>query len=166
LQHWIEMSATCLLLSLMISLAVFVFSPKPADTSDRCATSDQCHSKSIKTEHEHADKQHSPRSNQVDVQPSRKRGGNRAASPVPALTKKHPDSSLLLPGGTFEARTPIQVTFSLSFLLCTVATLHSSDMSSSTSTADLPSSTPDFRSSFGGKSPMKSCATAASVLSM
>ena len=116
------MSATCFLLSVMISLAVFVFSPKPADTSDRCATSDQCHSKSIKTEHEHADKQHAPRSNQVDVQPSRKRGGNRAASPVPALTKKHPDSSLLFPGGTFEARSPIQVTFSLSFLLCTVAT--------------------------------------------
>jgi hypothetical protein len=83
LQHWLDMSTTCFVLSVMISLAVFVFSPKPNQTSIRCATSDQC--KTIKPEQDPAGEQLSPRKKKVGVQPRKTRGGNRAASSAPEL---------------------------------------------------------------------------------
>lgn len=98
---------TCFVLSIIISLAVFVFSPKPTDTSDRCATSDQRNA--VTSQPKPAGKQLSPRRNQVGLQANKKRGGNRASSPAPELQQKHPNSALLFPGGAFEARSPFQV---------------------------------------------------------
>jgi hypothetical protein len=106
------MSITCFVLSVAISFAVFVFSPKPFDTSDRCATSDQF--STMSTEHGSAVEQLSPRRKHVSVQPSKRRGGNRAASPAPELKQNlGADAACLLPGGTFEARSQVQVTFPL-----------------------------------------------------
>lgn len=100
-QHWVEMSATCLALSVTISFAVWMMSPTPADTSDRCATSDQ---KAAKHERVPAGKQLPSRSKDV-AKPSSKQAAVRAASPAP---EKPSRPGAPLPGAAFNARSRLQ----------------------------------------------------------
>jgi hypothetical protein len=113
LQHWIELGAACLVLSVFISLAFFIMSAKPNDVSDRCATSDQ--SIPMKKELEIAGLSSKPSGSPLNKKHGRT---SRAASPAPALKTKPtpPHSALLFPGGAFEARSPFQVSPLLSQL--------------------------------------------------
>ena len=92
------MSATCLALSVTISFAVWIMSPTPADTSDRCATSDQ---KAIKIS---AGKQLPSRSKEVG-KPSSKQAAVRAASPAP---EKPSGPGAPLPAAAFNSRSRMQ----------------------------------------------------------
>ena len=135
------MSATCFVLSVIISLAVFILSPKPTDVGERCATSDQA--KPIKEEQEFSAGV-MPSTAGV-VHSSKKSGGSpRAASPARTLKPKLKQPDLPL-GGTFEARSLLQVS--------SIPYLHNLnqhiDAPSSTFTAASQSSTQDFHSLFG-----------------
>jgi hypothetical protein len=135
------MSATCFVLSVIISLAVFMLSPNPTDVGERCATSDQ--PKPIKEEQEFSAGEMPITAGAVHS--SKKSGGSpRAASPARALKPKLKQPDLPL-GGTFEARSPLQV----SSIPCFYKMNQRIDVPSSTFTAASQSSTQDFHSPFG-----------------
>ena len=102
------MSVTCLALSLMISVAVSTLNPKPIDTSDRCATSDQ--PAIAKREKEPVRKQLSSRNSNGGIQ-SRALSPDPVLQPPPLNQQQHSASArvLLFPGGNFEARSTFQV---------------------------------------------------------
>jgi hypothetical protein len=149
MQRWMQLGATCFALSATISLAVYILSPKPTDTGDRCLTSDQL--KPIKTEQEAA-----------QVKPSgltlgKKHADTRkAVSPAPALNREQKQAD------SFDARSKLQVSSRPYFRIINIQL----DTSNSTSTVATQNSIQGFHSSFGALCLMKNWLRAALELSM